>query len=67
MIGSYVVRFRGARALTMAHLVESEIADRKVTRCGRQLGPKEGTTIEVVEPTLHSRCWQCGWLLGLGG
>lgn len=41
MIGSYQVRVaKSGAAVTLAHLVESEIADRVVTRCGRQMARK---------------------------
>lgn len=44
-IGTWVARFaygaRATRRVTRWHLVESEIADRKVTRCGRELGDRD--------------------------
>ena len=46
--GSWVARYKGAEPISKAHLIESEIQDRVVTRCGRQMEPaisEKGTTI----------------------
>lgn len=60
MIGSWVARSKGDVRLTKAHLVESEIADRKVTRCGRQLGERQDTElVEVHDPAVSERCQRC--------
>jgi hypothetical protein len=61
MIGLWVARYRGERRLTLFHYVESEIADRKVTNCGRQLGEKPGTTLNPVTtpPSKDVSCYQC--------
>jgi hypothetical protein len=65
VIGQWVARFRGARRLTRWHLVESVIAGREVTHCGRQLGDIEGSEVqahhenpEIVAP--DERCRRCG-------
>lgn len=47
LVDQLVARFDGEVAITRAHLCESEIADRKVTRCGRQLAERAGTEIRV--------------------
>lgn len=64
MIGLWVARFGDeghGKRLTLWHLVESEIADRKVTRCGRQLPTKEGTVLAPVQspPTSTQACFWC--------
>lgn len=63
MIGAWVARFTDEELperLTKDHLVESEIADRKVTRCGRQLAPIEDTLIvELVDSPVGNRCMRC--------
>ena len=64
MQGLWVARFadhgHGDR-LTKWHLVESEIADRKVTHCGRQMGAIEGTVLAslVAPPTASVACTPC--------
>lgn len=64
MIGLWVARFAdegdGGRR-TKWHLVESEIEDRKVTKCGRQLGQRDGTVIAplVAPPTAADACQRC--------
>jgi hypothetical protein len=50
--------------ITKWHLCESVIADRKVTRCGRQMGDIEGTYIVgwgqgVENLTAELRCKRC--------
>lgn len=69
-IGQWVARFRtrhdgtpGERT-TRWHLVESVIAGREVTKCGRQLGDKAGTTVEAQADvpqatTLDDACERC--------
>lgn len=37
VIGQWCARFDGDRQLTLWHKVESEIADRMVTKCGREM------------------------------
>lgn len=36
-VGWWTARFQGVRQITLWHYVESEIEDRLVTRCGRQM------------------------------
>lgn len=68
MLGLWIARFtnRGKegtepRRLTLWHFVESEIEDRKVTACGRQMGDIEGTVLAplVAPPTVHVACHAC--------
>ena len=63
MIGLYVARFTDSddpKRLTRYHFVESEIAERKVTHCGRQLGHIEGTVMApVVTPPPGQGCERC--------
>lgn len=64
MIGAWVARWRerssGLRIVTRYHLVESEIAGRQVTRCGRQLAPRDGTELAfATEPPVSERCTRC--------
>lgn len=55
LIGLWV--FRPSRR---AHLVESEIEDRLITRCGRTLSPRSYWQVLQVEPTWSSpACLQC--------
>lgn len=68
-IGQWVARFAvrkdrsmGER-LTRWHLVESVIAGREVTRCGRQLGDREGTEVQAQAdvPDASNIADQCQW------
>lgn len=64
MIGSWVARAIGPdsalRYVTKFHLVESQIADRQITRCGRQLHPRDGYALVWDEyPQPGSRCLYC--------
>lgn len=61
MIGLWIARYRDNRRLTLFHLVESEIATRKVTRCGRQLDEIEGTALAPVQnpPSSEYACYHC--------
>lgn len=64
MIGLWVARFADdgyGNRLTKWHLVESEIADRKVTKCGRQMGERTGTVLAplVAPPTSDVACKAC--------
>jgi hypothetical protein len=53
-----MARFRGEAAITTAHYCESEIEDRKVTRCGRQMRDIEGTEI-LAAPAGIDVCKRC--------
>jgi hypothetical protein len=69
-IGQWVARFKvrkdgsiGER-LTAWHLVESIIAGRAVTKCGRQLGDRPGTEVQAQADvpdanTLVDACERC--------
>jgi hypothetical protein len=67
MIGSWVIRIHTApdqpvqREYGQAHYVESEITDRLVMRCGRELRLQtaHGTLREFVARRLETRCKQC--------
>lgn len=64
-IGHWVHRARltDLRPETRAHLVESEISDRLVMRCGRELRAPTGTTFAFESPDAPSgvgHCRQCG-------
>lgn len=61
MIGLWIARFTGSRRITRWHLVESEIADRKVTKCGRQMGTIDGTSVAplVAPPSTGVACTPC--------
>lgn len=64
MLGLWIARFADyghGRRLTLWHLVESEIADRKVTRCGKQMAAREGTVLAplVAPPTADVTCFWC--------
>lgn len=60
-IGFWVARYRNDTRLTLFHLVESEIADRKITRCGRQLHHQDGTSLNVIAgpPSEGKECSRC--------
>jgi hypothetical protein len=47
--------------MTLWHLVESEIADRKVVKCGRQMGDIARTSLapQVTPPTADEACRDC--------
>jgi hypothetical protein len=59
LIGEHVARFDASgNAVTKAHYVESEIEDRAVTRCGRQL--RRVTPAGVLESVVTvAKCRQC--------
>lgn len=60
MIGEFVARFTITNAaLTRAHLVESEIASRVVTRCGRQMPLAIGSAELAKAHSGIPRCLQC--------
>ncbi len=69
MIGSWIARFAhresGSYRLTRWHYVESEIEDRAVTKCGRQLARNDTTSLitsAVVPgalPNVADRCRYC--------
>jgi hypothetical protein len=64
LIGYWIARFSDrteTRQLTKWHLVESEITDRKVTKCGRQMGEIAGTAVApvVTPPSLDVTCSRC--------
>lgn len=47
MLGTWFARFRDDVPLTKAHYCESEIQNRKVTTCGRQLAEDTETDLRV--------------------
>ncbi len=60
LIGSWIARFTLTyAALTRAHLVESEIATRVVTRCGREMSLVIGTAELAKAHAAIPRCLQC--------
>lgn len=62
MIGLWIARFAdGGNRLTLWHLVESEIANRKVTKCGRQMATNEGSVLAplVAPPSSAEACFWC--------
>jgi hypothetical protein len=64
MIGLWLARFADdghGNRLTKWHLVESEIADRRITRCGREMGDIEGTVLAplMAPPTQYEACYFC--------
>ena len=60
LIGLYTARYRGETRITQYHLIESLIADRRITHCGRQLGERDGTSLTVVvAPPAAETCKRC--------
>jgi hypothetical protein len=61
LIGTWIARFADTRQLSKWHLVESLIADRKVTHCGRQMGDRPGTSLApvVTPPSPDVTCKRC--------
>lgn len=59
MIGRYVVRCSDAgKAVSLAHLVESEIADRLVMRCGREMHRRnDDGTLRIAGGTDRTCFW----------
>jgi hypothetical protein len=62
--GQWVARFvqpgnPGDRPVTKAHLVESEIEDRAVTACGRQMHRERKRGVLFPAPDAET-CSQCG-------
>lgn len=59
LIGQWVARFKDGNHVTRGHRVESEIVDRVITRCGRQMHREnaQGTLgIAGAVPPCR-RCW----------
>ena len=52
LIGTWIMR----RGLTRAHLVESEIAEDVITRCGRRISPTKGPIEQNREPNWCRVC-----------
>jgi hypothetical protein len=64
MIGLWIARFADSghgNRVTKWHLVQSEIMDRKVTKCGRQMGDIEDT---VLAPLISQPTPACYWCKG---
>jgi len=61
LIGLWMCRLKADRRWTKWHLVESQIADRMVMRCGRQMGHIEGTVLAplMAPPTDSEACYFC--------
>ena len=66
MIGRWVIRHSGRLGnlfaeVGQAHLVESEVTDRLVMKCGRELrwSTRRGTFREFVARRIETRCKQC--------
>lgn len=64
-IGAWAARFLGDRQVTTWHKVESEIDDRVVTRCGRQmhLRTERGHLLTEPDPGM-SICKRCQPVIG---
>lgn len=59
-IGQYVTRLAANEAaLTKPHVVESVIADEPVTRCGRRLAKRDGTTLDYEDVPNREPCKRC--------
>lgn len=64
-IGEYIFRVRendpmGENPLTKGHRIESHVADRFVTHCGRELEDRDGTGFHfeiAIDPAV--RCLRC--------
>ena len=59
LIGQWIARYREGKRITTYHFVESKIADRIVTRCGRQLGNRSKRGLLFVSVSPVPRCEQC--------
>jgi len=59
LLGQWVARSRKGKRVTASHFVESEIAARVVTRCGRQMGQASKRGILFVDVRPGGRCEQC--------
>lgn len=57
----WIARFTDGRRLTKWHLCETEIAERRYTRCGRVLLERPGTSLAplVSPPSSDTTCQQC--------
>jgi hypothetical protein len=65
VIGSWTARFSGERQVTFWHYVESQIEDRLVTYCGRQLHRKTPKGILLVqEAPGFDQCGNCPYVAG---
>lgn len=61
-IGSFVQRIRGDdpnQPLTWLHLVESTISDEPVTKCGRRLRDKRGSSFLYMPSAVGRVCSDC--------
>lgn len=61
LLGLWIARFSDATRLTQWHYVESEIAGRQITHCGRQLAERPGTALAplVAPPSVDATCKRC--------
>lgn len=64
LIGSWTARFAGDRQVTLWHQVESQVADRLVTHCGRELHSKTAKGRLVIRELGEGDvvCLGCSWL-----
>jgi hypothetical protein len=60
-IGLWMARLQGESRITKWHLIESTIADRQITRCGRELRHIDGTVLAplMAPPTSTDACYFC--------
>ena len=60
-LGKWVARYKGELRVTKFHYVETEIANREYSRCGRQFRPRAGTEIRASSAVTPSDdlCEQC--------
>lgn len=47
------------RPVTLWHLIESEVSDRLVMRCGREMHHKRDLPFEFSPAVPAGRCWYC--------
>jgi hypothetical protein len=60
VIGQWAARFIGELQRTRWHLVESEIAERLVTHCGRQMPQRNGNGYLLTDAAPSSgKCERC--------
>lgn len=59
LIGQWMLRVKGQRPVTRAHLVESVVADRAVMRCGREMHETNSAGVLVKYETESTICKVC--------
>ena len=58
-IGIWAARFDGERQVTKWHLIDSDIAEDVLTRCGRRIAQRSKRGVLLIDANPTDRCRQC--------